>query len=318
VELADGRIGVVVGDCVGRGLAAASVMGQLRSACRALLLEATSPGRILTSLDGFAALVPGGRCTTVFCGILDPSTGELAYSSAGHPPAILVHGDGHVELLEEGRYTPLSVVAGASRPEATATLPLGSTLLLYTDGLIERRGQSLDDGIDRAVAAVSAGRADPVERLADRIMPLLLPDGGYEDDVAVLLYRRPGPLELRLPSDASQLAPLRRNLRRWLGQLGLATQLIDDVLIATGEACANAIEHGYLLATGHEVALSAATSGVDLLLTVTDNGSWIPQDRPPDPRRGRGLDLMRALMQQVEIDAGPGGTVVRMRTRMTR
>jgi PAS domain S-box-containing protein len=318
VELTDGRIGVVVGDCVGRGLAAASVMGQLRSACRALLLEATSPGRILTAMDGFAALVPGGMCTTVFCGILDPATGTLSYSSAGHPPAILVHGDGRTELLEQGRFTPLAVVAGANRPEATATLPLGSTLLLYTDGLVERRGQSLDGGIDRAGELVRECRAVPVEDLADRVMSHLLPDGGYEDDVAVLLYRRPGPLDLRLPSDANQLAPVRRTLRRWLGQFGLTSQLIDDVLIATGEACANAIEHGYLLAGGHEVRLCADTSGTDLLLTVVDSGTWIPPSGDVRSRRGRGLELMRALMQEVDIDAGPAGTTVRMRTRMTR
>ena len=94
VDLEDGRIGLVVGDCVGHGLAAATVMGQLRSACRALLLERPSPRLALAGLDRFAARLPGARCTTAICAVLNSETGELVYSSAGHPPAILMHADG--------------------------------------------------------------------------------------------------------------------------------------------------------------------------------------------------------------------------------
>ena len=85
-ELPDGRIGIIVGDCVGRGLAAASVMGQLRSACRALLLDVQRPAQALTALDRFATLIPDALCSTVFCAVLDPATGQLSYASAGHPP----------------------------------------------------------------------------------------------------------------------------------------------------------------------------------------------------------------------------------------
>ena len=95
VDLDDGRIALIVGDCVGHGLAAATVMGQLRSACRALLLERPSPSAALTALDHFAARLPGARCTTAFCAVLSPDTGELVYSSAGHPPPIMVHGGRH-------------------------------------------------------------------------------------------------------------------------------------------------------------------------------------------------------------------------------
>ena len=90
-ELPDGRIGIIVGDCVGRGLAAASVMGQLRSACRALLLDVQRPAQALTALDRFATLIPDALCSTVFCAVLDPATGQLSYASAGHPPGILAH-----------------------------------------------------------------------------------------------------------------------------------------------------------------------------------------------------------------------------------
>lgn len=120
VELPDGRIAIVVGDCVGRGLHAAAVMGQLRSACRALLIQSVGPAMALDALDRFAALVPGAHCATVFCGILDPASGELTYSSAGHPPGVLVTADGEVELLEGGRSLPLAVRPGGGVPRPAA------------------------------------------------------------------------------------------------------------------------------------------------------------------------------------------------------
>lgn len=121
VNLPDGRIGIVVGDCVGRGLPAAAVMGQLRSACRALLLEASSPAQVLTALDRFARMLPGAACTTMFCGILDPETGKLTYSSAGHPPAILTHPDGRTELLAGGGAARWGFRPGAVVPTRRAS-----------------------------------------------------------------------------------------------------------------------------------------------------------------------------------------------------
>ncbi len=109
VNLDAGRVALIVGDCVGHGLAAATVMGQLRSACRALLLEKSSPSAVLAGLDRFAARLPGADCTTAFCAVLTLATGELVYSSAGHPPAIMVHADGSTEMLESGQGFPLTV-----------------------------------------------------------------------------------------------------------------------------------------------------------------------------------------------------------------
>ena len=139
VDLEDGRIALVVGDCVGHGLAAATVMGQLRSACRALLLDNASPAAALAKLDRFAARLPGAQCTTAVCAVLDPDTGELVYSSAGHPPPILVHADGTTRMLEDGHTIALGIRPDWSRPEARVTMPARSTVLLYTDGLVERR-----------------------------------------------------------------------------------------------------------------------------------------------------------------------------------
>jgi serine phosphatase RsbU (regulator of sigma subunit)/PAS domain-containing protein len=189
VDLPGGRYGVVVGDVVGRGLPAAAVMGQLRSAGRALLLESHSPAQVLSALDRFAALVPGASCSTVFCAVVDPAAGVLRYSSAGHVPAIVVDGDGAARFLTAAGSLPLAVADDLARPEADVVLGDGATLLLYTDGLVERRGEDLDAGMARAVAALADGRHLPPDQLAAVLTDQLL-DDAPDDDVAFLLFRR--------------------------------------------------------------------------------------------------------------------------------
>ncbi|MDG4800312.1 SpoIIE family protein phosphatase [Micromonospora sp. WMMD980] len=318
VELPDGRIGIVVGDCVGHGLRAATVMGQLRSACRALLLQDASPARTLVALDRFAALLPGAQCATVFCGVLDPATGRLVYSSAGHPPAVVAHPDGTIALLDQGRSRPLAVRAGRDRPEAEVTVPARATLMLYTDGLVERRRQPLTAGIDRATATIQEGRSTPIDDLASEVMARLAPDGGYDDDVALLLYRHPGPLELDFPAESSRLAEVRTALRGWLDRCGLTPTHSYNVLVAAGEACANAIEHGHRDRPGGRIRLRAAATADALRVSVTDSGHWRDQNRPPDPSRGRGLVLMRALMDSITVTPGTTGTTVDMQARIIR
>ncbi|MEU8090912.1 SpoIIE family protein phosphatase [Micromonospora chalcea] len=317
VELPDGRIGIVVGDCVGHGLRAATVMGQLRSACRALLLQDPSPARTLAALDRFAALLPGASCATVFCGVLDPVTGLMRYSSAGHPPAIVVGADGTPQLLQHGRSRPLAVRAGEERPEAEATVPPRATLMLYTDGLVERRRQPITVGIARATDAIQQGHHAPVEVLATEIMDRLTPDGGYHDDVALLLYRHPGPLELEFPAESTRLAEVRTALRGWLDRCGLAPAHAYNILVAAGEACANAIEHGHRDNPGGRIRLRAAATANNLRLSVTDSGHWREREQPPDPHRGRGLVLMRALMDSISVTPGATGTTVDMQARIT-
>ncbi|MGC9669638.1 SpoIIE family protein phosphatase [Planosporangium sp. 12N6] len=315
VDLDDGRIGIVVGDCVGRGLSAATVMGQLRSACRALLLQAASPAEALTALDRFAAKLPGALCTTVFCGILDPDSGELAYSSAGHPPAILTHPDGHTELLEGGRGGPLGIGTRKPRPSATCLLPPRSVLLLYTDGLVERRRRALETGITQAADAVREHLTLNVEQLADHVMNRMSTDGGH-DDVALLVYRHPAPLELSFPAEAAQLASARSALRRWLRRAGVDPMHTQDIIVAAGEACANAIEHGHRDAPYGEIRLQAAIAGNDLQIVVIDTGTWRPPTNDPNSHRGRGLTLMHALMQHVAVATTSTGTTVTMQTRI--
>jgi PAS domain S-box-containing protein len=312
VELADRRIGIVVGDCVGHGLEAAAVMGQLRSACRALLLQDASPAQTLSAMDRFSALVTDAYCSTVFCGILHRDTGQLTYSSAGHPPGIVAHPDGRVELLRAGRSFPLAVQREARRTDATCILPGRSALLLYTDGLVERRRVSIDEGMARAGAALRQGRDASVEDLASQVMSDMAPPDGYEDDVALVLFRHPEPLDLTFPAVPGQLTPVRAALRTWLGRAGVSRRTIQDVLVAAGEACANAIEHGHRDAPGQPIRLQAEATVSRLRLTVTDSGRWRAAPPGADPLRGHGIALMRALVQQVSIESGRTGTTVAM------
>lgn len=317
VDLEDGRIAMVVGDCVGHGLAAATVMGQVRSACRALLFENPSPGAALAGMDRFAARLPGAQCTTAVCAVLNPETGELVYSSAGHPPPILVHADGATRKLDEGHTIALGVRADWPRPEAHVIMPPRSTLLFYTDGLVERRRSALEQGISRATEFVQEGRASRLDQLADQIMSGLAPDGGYQDDVVLLLYRHPAPLELEFPADVSHLAPARSALRSWLTRARISPDETMNVLVAAGEAVANAIEHGHRNHPEGMICLRGTLLVDHVELTISDTGSWKPPQPATSQHRGRGIALMRGLMQDVTIDPDTDGTTVHLSARIS-
>ncbi len=181
---------------------------------------------------------------------------------------------------------------------------------------MERRRRPLSEGIEQASSAVQDGRAIPVDELATGVMAGLAPDGGYDDDVALLLYRHPAPLDVSFPAESEQLAPVRKALRGWLDQCGLPAQTVQNVLVAAGEACANAIEHGHRDAPGAQIRLRAAATVADLRLTVVDTGHWKVPQPEANAHRGRGVALMNALMQQVTITPGSAGTTVDMHTRI--
>lgn len=317
VDLEDGRIALVVGDCVGHGLAAAAVMGQVRSACRALLFENPSPAAALAGMDRFAARLPGAQCTTAVCAVLTPDTGELVYSSAGHPPPLLVHGDGTVQLLDGGHTIALGIRGDWSRPEAHVTIPPRATLLLYTDGLVERRRSPLDRGIARVGGIAQDARTLGLEDLANQVMSRTAPPGGYQDDVVLLLYRHPAPLELNFPADVNQLAPTRNALRNWLTRVRMGPDQALNVLVAAGEAVANAIEHGHRHRPEGLIRLGAIAVGDEVKLTITDTGSWKAPQAASYPSRGRGIPLMRSLMHDVDIRPATNGTTVHLSARIT-
>ncbi|HET6480998.1 MAG TPA: ATP-binding protein, partial [Actinoplanes sp.] len=127
-----------------------------------------------------------------------------------------------------------------------------------------------------------------------------------------------GPLELAFPAEATRLAPLRTTLRTWLARCGVDPTTAQNVLVAVGEACANAIEHGHRQLPGGLIRLRAAATAHDLHLTITDSGRWKTPQPAANPHRGRGLTLMRALMTEVTITTGSAGTVVGLQARIPR
>ncbi|MBF6209882.1 SpoIIE family protein phosphatase [Nocardia puris] len=314
VPLRDGTIGVVVGDCVGRGLSAAVVMGQLRSAGRALLLRGAGPAQLLAELDTVASRIPGAMCTTVCAAVLDPVRGVLRYSSAGHMPPILADVGSTGRMLEGGRSVPLATFEMPRRPEATTALSPGSTLVLFTDGLVEQRGVDIDDGFAK-IAAVLADTPGKLPReVADAVLSRLRPAAGYDDDVAMVVYRQPpAPLHLDVPARADELSALRRSLKDWFAAAAVPHDLASDLVAAANEACSNSIEHAYRngAAASGRVRLSAQCDTEQVVIEITDTGRWKP--RPADPgHRGRGIDMMRALTEELHIDHGEDGTHVRM------
>ena len=327
IALDDGRLAVAVGDVVGKGAAAAAVMGQLRSAARVLLLEGHGPARVLTTLDSFARRIPEARCSTMFCALIDPAAATVTYSSAGHPPAILDLADGGAhELLGAAQSVPLAVLDDLERPQATTSLPAGSTLLLYTDGLVERRGRSIDVGIGAAAAVLAGARAVPPAECADRLAGQLI-GRAHDDDAAFLLYRfspsavpRAGsalaqPLSLSFPAHPDELYRLRATLRDWLTGAGIGALAASELLHAVGEVISNAIEHGARLDPARRAALVAEQEPGRVRVTVSDNGQWA--EPAVNPGRGRGLMLAQALIDDLEISATGAGTTVQLTKRTT-
>jgi anti-anti-sigma factor len=320
VELPGGRLGIVVGDIVGHGPEAAAAMGQLRSALRAYALEGRSPARVMQLLSRYADGVTGARGATVAYAILDPSAREVRYTCAGHPPPLLVLADGATRFLEGARGVPIDRALGHVYEDATAAVPEGATLVLYSDGAIERRGEALDAGMARLAAAASTAARLAPEALCTALLEALF-NGGHRrrDDVALLAARalalEVAPLHLWFAARADQLAVVREAMRTWLAGVGVEPGDAELVVLAAGELCANAVEHAYPPDSDAavEVALAREPGGV-LTLVVRDRGHWRPP--PADPGdRGRGLSIVRALMHAVDIDVGAEGTTVSTRYR---
>jgi sigma-B regulation protein RsbU (phosphoserine phosphatase) len=185
-----GALAFVVGDVVGRGIQAAATMGQLRSAVRALATQQSAPGEVLGALDGYARRHDLGLMATVVYAELDLETDQLCFGCAGHLPPLLMRADAAPELQWEGRSLPLAVGGELGRrPQGPATLAPGSTLVLFTDGLIERRGRSLDAGLEALARLAGEHRELGATELASVLVDGLR-DADDLDDVCVLVVRR--------------------------------------------------------------------------------------------------------------------------------
>ena len=310
--LGDGRLVITIGDVAGHGVLAAAVMGQVRQAVRAYAFEGHTSAGLMDRLDLLVS-DSGLAMTTCLCGILDPATGVLKFSNAGHPPPLLRRADGSVERVEEGLSHPLGVTMAHRHVEAEVTLGIGEALLLYTDGLVERRGEIIDEGIDRLAARLAAGSVD-AEEACERIVAELEDD--LADDIALLAITRTPMAGERLHTvmhaHPNRLAELRRRLTAWLAAHGATPAEANDIVLAAHEAAMNAIEHAYGPGDA-EITVSAAVRGDGIEIAVHDSGRW--RDARSE-HRGRGRSIMSALMDDVSVDTGPTGSTVRLRRRL--
>ena len=317
LPLDEHRIGIVVGDCVGRGLPAAAVMGQLRSSARALLINGAQPALLLEQLDSAAALIPNAYCTTVFLAVVDTESGLLQYSNAGHMPGVLAGpSSGTTTVLPDAASVPLAVRRDKPRPQASRILPPGSTLMLFTDGLVERKYESIDDGIARAAAVLAETSRLPLDSVADTVLRELAPETGYDDDVAMVIYRHGWlPLSIESAALATDLADIRHRLSDWLRTADVPAPLIADIVLVANEACTNCVEHAYRGQGVGMMRLDAHIADGAVRVRVTDSGSWkVPATNPGNG--GRGLILMRTVSDAVDLHGTPTGTAVDITFRL--
>jgi PAS domain S-box-containing protein len=196
ISLSETKVGIVVGDVVGHGAPAAAIMGHLRSALSAYLLEGHQPAQALRLLSRAAARVDGALASTAVCLVLDTATGQLCWSAAGHPPPLLLdpnNASQPAQFLTGARGGVLGAGAGGgftvAHTDAWLRLPPGASVLLYTDGLVERRDQDLNEGLRRLARAVAANRHAPPEELLRAALAGALSGGRPEDDVALVVAR---------------------------------------------------------------------------------------------------------------------------------
>ena len=183
-------LGIVVGDVVGRGLGAAATMGQLRSALRALASTGFEPGALLEALSEFSRRHAVGEMATVAYAEIDVRLGSMRYACAGHPPPAIVEPAGAAWFASEGRSPPLNAhTSWSDRPEGACQLPVGAMIVLYTDGLIERRDRPLRAGLDDLLAMIDRLRDEPPEAVASSLAHEVTGAGGRPDDVCVLALR---------------------------------------------------------------------------------------------------------------------------------
>jgi serine phosphatase RsbU (regulator of sigma subunit)/anti-sigma regulatory factor (Ser/Thr protein kinase) len=325
LPMPDGRVVLVVGDVVGHGASAAATMGQLRAVALQALDSGADLAETVGRLNGLAARLKSARGATVCLVELDPLTGGLRYVTCAHPAPLILQVDRNSRYLTTQPGLPLGV---DSKPPVVGLdrLAPGEQLLLYSDGLVEKLGRTLGDGLSDLARVALAARHDPLgetslpDRLLDRVCALVIERmgvQGYGDDVTLLAAellpdRRPE-LHRLVPARADQLSGLRAALREWLNELGVGPDDLNALLHAAYEACTNVIEHAYPPDTEGEVCLDGVLGDDGSLeIVIRDHGHW--RTPPVDPgTRGRGLMLMRGLLDAAEIKPGPDGTEVLLR-----
>jgi serine phosphatase RsbU (regulator of sigma subunit)/anti-sigma regulatory factor (Ser/Thr protein kinase) len=316
-QLSSGRLAFVIGDVVGRGVLAASVMAEIRTALRAYMAREHKLAEVISMLNELLVSMGRNRGATLSILELDPEAEELEAVIAGHLPPLLIEPDGHTRLLEQTHGLPVGVRTGHDYQAFRHQFPTGSKLLLYTDGLIERRDESIDMGLQRLTVAANAAAKRTDSSFADRVYRALIDEAPLEDDVALLAIESmplEDTLEMTLPARPNVLGGLRNTLGRWLQAAGADENELFDITVSASEAAANAIEHAYG-ARDASFTLRCEHDGQEVTVTVRDVGRW----HTASPQGGgRGLEIMRALLDSVKIDSDREGTVVTMTKRLSQ
>ncbi len=313
----DGATALVIGDVTGHDRDAAAAMGQVRNLLRATAYGGPgSPAAVLAALERTLGGLEVATLATVVLAHLDvPTAGAadrhrvLRWSNAGHLPPALLTPDGEVRLLEAGEPDLLlGLDADAPRADSAAQLAEGATLLLYTDGLVERRGEGLEVGLARLLGALAELGSLPLERLCDALLERLVgrgPTAGC-DDVALLAVRvHPDDLVV-LPAEPESVQRGRRHAVAACVAAGHAA-VADTVALLVSEVVTNAVRHG---AGPVRLAVAAAPGGVRV--EVADDDPGLPQQRAAadEDEGGRGLGLVQALASGWGARSATGGKVV--------
>jgi len=328
------RLVLIVGDVVGHGVEAAAVMSQLRTALRMQISAGHTIVEALEALDRFHEHVPGSKSATVCVGSLHFATGEFQYCTAGHPPPLLLSADANAQYMEPSGAGPLG--SGTGFPVRTEVLEVGDSVLLYSDGLIERPGRPLSastaEFADLAAKIAGGGSGfvidaprRPIDRICSETLELLLRPTGYSDDVTLLAAQRrtpPPPLHMTLDATIYAARRVRASLSEWLMEIGAGSDDVCDVVHAISEFVENAVEHGYAAEAATDasnviVVEAALTGDGNLYASVIDHGQW-KDYREGEQGRGRGLAMAEALVSEAQITYGAGGTTASVMHRLSR
>lgn len=312
ITLGGGRTALVIGDVMGRGVRAAAVMGQLRTAVRAYARMDLPPHEILQLLDGLAAEIDANQIATCVYAVHDPNEGRLVYSSAGHLPILVRDETGTVVRADEPTGPPLGT-GGWMHTSGSVPLSPGSTAVLYTDGLVERRDQDLDEGI-AALEHALAGATGTPQVICDRLVRSAGVQADHDDDVAVLVLQHPartGPDGELFRNAALELlggveaAPRARAFASGvLTSWRFPPDLHDLGVLAASELVANSLQHGT-----PPMRLRLRRTDRRLIVEVTDGDDHLPMRRRAEPadESGRGIAIVATIASHWGSRRTPGG-----------
>ncbi|WP_371528425.1 SpoIIE family protein phosphatase [Streptomyces sp. NBC_01283] len=312
ITLGGGRTALVIGDVMGRGVRAAAVMGQLRTAVRAYARLDLPPHEVLQLLDGLATEIDAMQIATMVYAVHDPNEGSLTYASAGHLPILVRDEGGTIHRAEEPTGPPLGT-GGWLHTSGSVPLGPGSTAVLYTDGLVERRSEDIDEGVASLERALAGATGTP-QVVCDRLIRALGVAADHDDDVAVLVLQHPARtgLDAELFRNAAlellggvEAAPRARAFATGvLASWRFPPELHDLGVLAASELVANSLQHGT-----PPMRLRLRRTDRRLIIEVTDGDDHLPRRRRAEPadEAGRGIAIVATIASNWGSRRTPGG-----------